>query len=125
MTDWRDLALCGPDDADLFFPNKTENVKAKKAKALCAQCAVPAECLAYAVARTGLLGIWGGTNVKERAAIRRGDQRGEARFPTFARNQEIVRLRALGIEPAVVAEKLHVSIETVYRVKTMLERASS
>jgi WhiB family transcriptional regulator, redox-sensing transcriptional regulator len=39
--------------------------------AMCAECAVKDDCLAYAVLRPDLVGVWGGTTERERRQIRR------------------------------------------------------
>ena len=50
-----------------FFPARGED--ARPAMALCAECPVAEQCLAYAV-REGLLGVWGGTSERERRRMR-------------------------------------------------------
>lgn len=68
--DWRDYANCLGVDPDLFFPEKGESSStARGAKAVCASCAVKAECLAYAVEHQIRFGVWGGTTPMERRAV--------------------------------------------------------
>jgi WhiB family redox-sensing transcriptional regulator len=57
-----------------FFPIPGDNAVA--AKAICRDCLVRSECLAFAI-ETGSTGIWGGTSLAERRGLRRRS-RGEA-----------------------------------------------
>ena len=79
---WRDAALCLGSDVD-FFPSEERYGKANwqgsplvqaqlRAKAVCAQCPVAAECLDYAMAEPSLEGVWGGTIERERRRLRKG-----------------------------------------------------
>ena len=61
-------ACCGA-DPDLFFPLPRES--ADPAKAICAGCAVRAECLALARARGEQFGIWGGVDLGAEAGTAR------------------------------------------------------
>ena len=56
-----DGPACWGADPDLFFPLPNES--ADPAKAICAACAVRAECLALAQARGEQFGIWGGVDL--------------------------------------------------------------
>lgn len=56
--------------AELFFPDVGGKNDAAEAKALCDQCEVKSECLAFAMA-TAVDGIWGGTTARERQEFRR------------------------------------------------------
>ena len=47
------------------------DIRERKAKAICAQCPVRAECLDYALSRPEKYGTWGGLNEDERASERR------------------------------------------------------
>ena len=67
--DWRDQALCAQSDPEAWFPEAGE--RAELAKAICRTCPVQAPCLAYALGRPGLRGIWGGLSERERRAARR------------------------------------------------------
>lgn len=66
---WMNAALCAQTDPDAFHPGKSETNTA--AKRTCAACDVTTECLAYALADPSLEGVWGGTSVRERQAMRR------------------------------------------------------
>lgn len=68
--DWRDQALCAQSDPEAWFPEAGE--RAGLAKAICGTCPVQAPCLAYALARPEVRGIWGGLSERERRAVRRG-----------------------------------------------------
>jgi len=66
---WRAHALC------LEFPEvewiPTDFDPATEARAICARCPVRAECLDHALRTNEQYGIWGGTNVQERRALKR------------------------------------------------------
>lgn len=70
---WMEAALCAQTDPDAFHPGKSETNTA--AKRTCAACDVTAACLAYALADPSLEGVWGGTSVRERQAMRRKARR--------------------------------------------------
>jgi WhiB family redox-sensing transcriptional regulator len=60
--------LCRQVDPDLFFPDHGANLT-KRARKVCASCPVMDECLAYALAHPGILGVWGGTSEGERRRL--------------------------------------------------------
>ena len=64
-----DGPACRGSDPDLFFPLPRES--ADPAKAICAACAVRAECLALAQARGERFGIWGGVDLGAEARTAR------------------------------------------------------
>ena len=66
---WMNAALCAQTDPDAFHPGKSDTNTA--AKRTCAACDVTTACLAYALADPSLEGVWGGTSVRERQAMRR------------------------------------------------------
>lgn len=70
---WQASAACRGEDPAMFFPEKGDNGTAARAKAICADCPVMAECLAFAVARTHNedVGVWGGMSTSERREIRK------------------------------------------------------
>ena len=61
--------VCAQTDPEEFFPEKGEF--SGHAKALCQTCPVIAECRDFAVWHFQDFGIWGGTSMLERVAIRR------------------------------------------------------
>ncbi|MFP3914367.1 MAG: WhiB family transcriptional regulator [Actinomycetota bacterium] len=69
---WQDYANCRGADADLFFPER--GASTRKAKAICAECQVQAECLDYAIEIGEKFGIWGGMSERERRRVRRERQ---------------------------------------------------
>lgn len=69
---WVEQAVCRGLDANLFFPQDGDGNSAAQAKAICHTCPVESECLAFALDEMEKHGIWGGTNEKERRAMRRG-----------------------------------------------------
>ena len=74
--DWREQAGCiGVADPDVFFAAAPE--MAPPARAVCQQCPVLGECLAEALGRTELDGVWGGTTSAERRSMRAGSRRHE------------------------------------------------
>jgi hypothetical protein len=58
-------------DPDLWFPESGDHVAAAAAKALCGPCPDRAACLAGALARNELFGVWGGLTAHERMALPR------------------------------------------------------
>lgn len=64
-------ASCWGIDTEMFFPEdrnySPENVQAKK---VCQSCIYIKECLTYAL-HYQVLGIWGGTSMMERQALRK------------------------------------------------------
>jgi WhiB family transcriptional regulator, redox-sensing transcriptional regulator len=70
--EWRERAACLPYPAVLFFGlDDSENPaerhgREEKAKAICAECEVREECLAYALSTREPYGIWGGLTELER-----------------------------------------------------------
>jgi len=68
--DWRDSALCAETDPEAFFPEKGGSTR--EAKAVCRNCPVKAECLAYALDKGEGFGIWGGLSERERRRLNRG-----------------------------------------------------
>jgi len=70
--DWRDLAACRGEDPELFFPIGTSGpalLQVEQAKAVCRRCSVIDQCLAEALRRREMYGIWGGTTEAERAEL--------------------------------------------------------
>jgi len=69
---WRRRAACrGPETALFFPPSSTErredrDEREARAKAICRQCEVRAECLDHALRVGEMHGIWGGLNEMER-----------------------------------------------------------
>jgi WhiB family redox-sensing transcriptional regulator len=66
MSWWQD-AECRGTDPDLFFPERGASLVA--AKAVCADCSVADECLAFGLYEK--FGIWGGLSERERRVLRR------------------------------------------------------
>ena len=75
--DWQGVARCrGTDVVALFFGPEGETESARrlrerKAKVVCASCALRVECLDYALQNPSKYGIWGGLNRAERVIERR------------------------------------------------------
>lgn len=71
---WRRHALCRDTDPELFFPVGTTGTaltQIERAKQVCGECAVRAECLEFALTTNQDSGIWGGLTEEERRDIRR------------------------------------------------------
>ncbi|MVO87899.1 WhiB family transcriptional regulator [Streptomyces sp. p1417] len=66
---WQTDALCAQTDPDLFHPAVDKPVR--EAKRICAACPVRDDCLAYALARPDIQGIWGGTTARDRGRLRK------------------------------------------------------
>jgi WhiB family redox-sensing transcriptional regulator len=69
---WQDYANCRGADADLFFPER--GASTRKAKAICGECQVRAQCLDFAIEVGEKFGIWGGMSERERRRVRRDRQ---------------------------------------------------
>ena len=62
--------LAGAPGVDAFFP--TQGGSPAEAGAMCARCPVRVvECLEYALEDPSIVGMWGGTSISERNAMRR------------------------------------------------------
>ena len=60
---WRGRGACASADPDSFFPISSSGAsqsQEERAKAVCTQCTVRAECLDYALASRQVHGVWGG-----------------------------------------------------------------
>jgi WhiB family transcriptional regulator, redox-sensing transcriptional regulator len=71
---WRNQSICRDTDPDLFFPVGTTGqalIQIARAKEVCGECPVSAECLAFALETNQDSGIWGGTSEEERRVMRR------------------------------------------------------
>lgn len=66
---WHRRARCRGLGTELFIPSRGVPTVVR-AKALCRECPVREECLAFALSDPELVGVWGGTTVKERSALR-------------------------------------------------------
>lgn len=66
---WQSEAACLDQDPDIFFPEQGGSSKA--ARAICADCKVKRECLAYALANNEQFGIWGETSERQRRKLRK------------------------------------------------------
>lgn len=67
--EWMADANCRGVEARLFFPERDED--AGRVKAICRECDVQAECLAFALNSGEHFGIWGGLSERERRRLRR------------------------------------------------------
>src|SRR5437870_1708886 len=71
--DWVHQARCAGEEPELFFPVGATGPaldQIRRAKAICAQCPVRAECLKWALASRQDHGIWGGMTEEERRGLR-------------------------------------------------------
>jgi WhiB family transcriptional regulator, redox-sensing transcriptional regulator len=72
---WQLRAACRGPASALFFPptyperKEERDAREAKAKAICAECPVRAECLDYALSIREPHGIWGGLTEAERRAL--------------------------------------------------------
>lgn len=67
---WRDRAKCKGFDVNEFFPPVGVNIH--HLKEFCSDCPVAYECVEYAVKYNLDHGVWGGTSMTDRRAIRAG-----------------------------------------------------
>ena len=65
---WQYRAACRGRGTQDYFTYRSD---VKGAKAICGSCPVRPDCLAFALDDPGLVGIWGGTTLFERRALRR------------------------------------------------------
>ena len=72
---WQTRAACRGPKSSVFFPPASgerrddRELREARAKVICGECAVRAECLDYALAIKEPHGIWGGLNEHERQAL--------------------------------------------------------
>ena len=66
---WQRRAACRGKGCGWWFPTTREAEEA--ARAVCEPCPVRRECLAYALSDPGLVGIWAGTDERERRRMRK------------------------------------------------------
>jgi WhiB family redox-sensing transcriptional regulator len=78
QTAWRHRAACRGVDPNLFVPSVEKSGDVAEAVAICAGCAVRAECLAEALADPRLVGVWGGQTTQERRDLRTQERRATA-----------------------------------------------
>lgn len=69
---WQDFANCKGADPDLFFPER--GASTRRAKTICRECSVEAECLEFAIVSSEKFGIWGAMSERERRKIRKQRQ---------------------------------------------------
>ena len=62
---------CAGVDTNLFFPDETAVVQAKRAKSVCDGCVVRFDCLEFALVNGIKFGIWGGESERARRRMRR------------------------------------------------------
>ncbi len=77
--DWRDDAACRDSDPELFFPIGTTGPalrQVQEAIRICQTCSAQTQCLAWALEQGVTDGVWGGTTVDQRRAMRRGSGTG-------------------------------------------------
>lgn len=75
MTAWMERALCADDNPEHWHPVTARADEAAYAKSVCRRCPVKHDCLAHALADHTLHGVWGGTTLDERNALRTGRHR--------------------------------------------------
>ncbi|MGH8901671.1 MAG: WhiB family transcriptional regulator [Egibacteraceae bacterium] len=76
--DWRHKAACLDTDPELFFPIGTTGPaldQIERAKVICRQCDVTAQCLDWSLETNQDAGVWGGLSEDERRTLRRSRQR--------------------------------------------------
>lgn len=71
---WLNEARCLNEDPELFFPVGNTGPaleQIEKAKSICRQCTVSAQCLEYAIRESQDTGVWGGLSEDERRSLKR------------------------------------------------------
>lgn len=81
---WRERAACAGTDPEQFFPAFPSRGTAAAARELCASCPAVRSCLEYALADESIVGIWGGTNERERQVMRLRAGSAPRTFPDVA-----------------------------------------
>ena len=108
---WMEDGACRQVDPDSFFPNSGDNPR--RAKEVCGNCPVLARCFAYALADPTIYGVWGGTTLTERKAIRRADA---ARVSAASvRKNRALELLASGLDPQAVAARMGITERSIHR----------
>ena len=72
--DWLNQARCLNEDPELFFPVGNTGPaldQIERAKTICRQCDVSAQCLEYAIQENQDTGVWGGLSEDERRSLKR------------------------------------------------------
>lgn len=69
---WREMSACRDLGSDAFFGEDPVGEREERAaKAVCRQCFVVDDCLAYAITHNAPFGVWGGMTAAERRVVRR------------------------------------------------------
>lgn len=68
--DWTERGSCRQTDPELFFPTRSALQFSARAKKVCRQCPVTAECLEHALTTGEDYGVWGGLSANERRKLR-------------------------------------------------------
>lgn len=64
---WKMRGLCrGHTDPDMWFPDSVKRAASAPAQAICTNCPVTRECLAYATTHRIAYGVWGGKRQSDR-----------------------------------------------------------
>lgn len=117
-------ALCREVDPELFFadtrPGKRMSAYQKQAaKSICHQCVHEKECLTYALENDEQFGIWGGLDE---------DERRELMYPhpvLSSREQQIVRLHEQGLTTRQIADRLNLSVQSVWQYHKNAQKKSA
>lgn len=94
VASWRERAACLSEDPELFFPIGTTGLallQVEEAKQVCAECAVHADCLQFAVEVGVDHGVWGGLSEGERRSLMR--RAAHARLRTTRRRLPTTKVR--------------------------------
>ena len=79
---WREQAACLTRNPEMFFPTGNTGAALRqinRAKMVCAQCPVTAQCLRWAIDVGVDHGVWGGLSEDERKSLKRRTSRDRAR----------------------------------------------
>ncbi|MEX1043177.1 MAG: WhiB family transcriptional regulator [Acidimicrobiia bacterium] len=69
---WRTMSACRDVGSDAFFADDPVGVfEERSAKAVCSQCLVINDCLAFALTHNAPFGVWGGLTASERRVVRK------------------------------------------------------
>lgn len=82
--DWFAQAACRGEPVETFFPERGDNATLKRAKEICADCPVQAECFDYSMElseKYETLGVWAGVAQKTRVALLREQNKSHRHTP--------------------------------------------
>lgn len=122
-----DLANCRGKDTEIFFPvAANQDVWAKR---ICSGCEIRQGCLDWSIDSAQQFGIWGGLTEEERRAEARyrngwsGHRAADKR--RAQRYERAAELHKAGLPVFAIARELHITVQTVERYLSKVQRTTS